>query len=133
MAKIKVVGDVMVVESTQTLESIKTLEKYNPKALCLYEVDDDGKKQVTFRVATTPSKGSINQYGAAFGSTSHDDRGVATITMALPDGVEDAKEYVAEAVGLAIVKLNKVEEQFAEALAQVESDKAAVLENIELA
>lgn len=133
MAKIKVVGDVMVIESTQTLDDIKTLEKYNPKALCLYEPDDDGKRQVVFRVASTCGKGSVNQYGAAFGSSSHDERGVATITMSLPDYVEDAREYVAEAVGLAIVKLNKVEEQFGEALAVVAADKEAVLENIELA
>lgn len=133
MAKIKVVGDVMVVESTQTLEDIKTLEKYNPKALFLYEEDEDGKKKQVFRVCSTAGKGSIGQYGASFGSETHDGRGIATITMCLPDGVEDAKEYVAEAVGLAIVRLNKVEEQFAEALTKVEADKAAVLENIELA
>ena len=133
MAKIKVVGDVMVVESTQTLEDIKILEKYNPKALFLYEEDDDGKKQQVFRVASTAGKGCINQHGASFGSESHDGRGVATITMCLPGDVEDAKEYVADAVGVAIVKLNKVEEQFADALTKVEAEKAAVLENIELA
>ena len=32
-----------------------------------------------------------------------------------------------------VIKLNKVEEQFAEALTKVDADKAAVLENIELA
>ena len=133
MAKIKVVGDVMVVESTQTLESIKTLEKYNPRALFLYEEDEDGKKKQVFRVASTTGKGNIGQYGASFGSETHDGRGIATITMCLPDGIEDAKEYVADAVGLAIVRLNKVEEQFADALAKVDADKAAVLENIELA
>ena len=132
MAKIKIVGDVCVIESTQTLESIKTLEKYNPKALFLYEEDEDGKKKQVFRVCSTPGKGSIGQYGASFGSESHDGRGVATITMCLPEDIDDAKEYVADAVGLAIVRLNKVEEQFTEALAKVDADKAAVLENIEL-
>ena len=132
MAKIKIVGDVYVVESTATLEDIITLEKYNPKALCLQEINDDDKKQTVFRVGSGCEEGVINQYGATFASSSHDERSVATITKKIPSWVEDAKEYVAEEVGVAIVKLNKVEEQFAAALSEVEAQKATVLENIEL-
>lgn len=132
MAKIKVVGDVVVVESTQTLEDIKTLEKYNPRALSLYEADEDGKKQQVYRVATG-CHGSIGKFGATFASASHDERGVATITIPLPAEMDDVKEYVADTYGFSVIKLNKVEEQFAEALTKVDADKAAVLENIELA
>ena len=45
----------------------------------------------------------------------------------------DGTEVVFRPCGQGIVKLNKVEETFAEALAKVEADKAAVMENIELA
>ncbi len=133
MANIKIVGDVAVIESAFTLDELKTLQKYAPKSLSLFEADEDGKKAEAFRVGVTAGKGSIGQFGASFASASHDERKVATITMAIPTDVEDAKEYVAEAVGLAIVKLNKIEEQIPEALAQVEADKAAVMANIELA
>lgn len=133
MAKITIAGDAMVITSSQTLEAIKTLEKYRPKALCLYETGENGKKEEVFKVCATAGEGSINQYGASFGSVSHDDEKLATITLPIPRGTQDAVEYAAEKVGVAIINLNKVEEQFAEALADVETEKAAVRENITVA
>jgi hypothetical protein len=133
MAKIIIAGDSIVVTSARTLEEIKTLEKYRPKALRLFEADEEGKNVEVFRIASTLGKGSINQYGASFGSATHDEEKLATITLSLPSEVEDAKEYAAETVGGAVMSLNKVEEQFAAALAEIESDKAKVLENITIA
>lgn len=133
MAKITIAGDAIVVTSAKTLEDIKTLEKYNPKALRLYDTDEDGKKFETFCVCSTGGDGSINQYGASFGSVTHDDDKLATITMAIPRGVKDAVEYAADKIGMAIVMLNQVEAQFEEALAKVAADKATVLENITVA
>lgn len=130
MAKITIAGDSYVVTSSQTLEAIKTLEKYRPKALCLYDVDDDGNKMEVFRVASAKENGSINQYGASFGSVTHDGEKLATITASMPAGIEDAVSYVADKVGAAIIMLNKVEAQFEAALAEVAAEKAAVLENI---
>ena len=132
MAKIKIVGNVAVVESTRTLEDIRTLEKYAPKSLYLYETNEDGKKSPVFRVCTAPS-GSINSVGACFADESYDERAVACITIPIPAGTEDVKAFIMDTVGQGIVKLNKIEDTFAEALAKVEADKAAVLENIELA
>ena len=45
MAKIKVVGDAVVVESAATLETLKKVEKYRPKKLYLYA--EDGKTPST--------------------------------------------------------------------------------------
>ena len=132
MAIIKICGNVAVVESTKTLEDIRTLEKYSPKSLYLYETGEDGKKTPVFRVCTAPS-GSINSVGACFADESYDERAVACITLPIPAGTEDVKAFIMDTVGQGIVKLNKVEDGFAEALAKVEADKAAVLENIELA
>lgn len=133
MAKMKIIGDVCVIESLHTLADLQTLQKYAPKSLSLFETNEDGKREEIFRVCTTTGKGSIGTFGASFASESHDERKVATITMALPSDVEDAVEYVAEAVGLAIVNLNKVEAQIPAALEHVAADKAAVMANIELA
>lgn len=132
MAKIKVVGNVFVVESARTIEEIKTLEKYAPKALYLYETGEDGKKIPVFRVASAAC-GSINDKGACFADESYDERAVACVTVPIPAGTEDVKTFIMDTVGQGIVKLNKVEAQFAEALEKVEADKAAVMENIELA
>ena len=133
MAKTTIVGDAVVVTSTKTLEDIKTLEKYRPKALCLYETDEDGKKQEIFKIGSTSGEGSLGTYGASFGGVTHDDAKLATITMCLPKSVTDVKEYVAEKYGPALLNLNKVEEQFEAALAEIEAQKAAVMENITVA
>lgn len=130
MARITIVGDAMVVTSTKTLEDIKTLEKFRPKALALFS--EDGKEEI-FKVGTTTGEGSIGTYGASFGSASHDDKKLATITMSIPTGTDDAKKYAEEKIGVAIINLNKVEEQFDAALAEVENEKAEVRANITVA
>ena len=127
MAQIIIAGDAMVVKAAYTLETIRTLEKYRPKALSLF--DDDGKTEI-FRIGTTTGKGSINSYGASFGSSSKDDEKKAIITLEIPSGTEDAKTYAEDVIGIAILYLNRVEEQFADALASVENEKATVRENI---
>lgn len=130
MAKITICGDAMVVTSTKTLEDIKTLEKYRPKALALYS--EDGKEEV-FRVGSSNGKGSISTYGASFGSVSHDDNKFATITMDIPAGTTDAEAYAEEVIGVAIINLNKVEAQFEAALEEVKAEKAEVRSNITVA
>lgn len=127
MARIIIAGDAMVVESAHTLETIKTLEKYRPKVLTLY--DEDGKSEI-FKVGTTSGKGSISVYGASFGSASRNDDKKAVITLEIPVSAEDAQAYAENVIGTAIINLNKVEEQFEEALASVDSEKATIRESI---
>lgn len=132
MAKIIIAGYAVVLQSTRTLEDIKKLEKYAPKSLYLYEEDEDGKKLPIFKVATTNGAGSVSKFGVCFGSVAHDGSGLATITEKLPAGVGDAKEWVADEYGVAVVQLNKIEETFDAALAEVDAAKAAVEANIEV-
>lgn len=127
MAKIIIAGDAMVIESAYTLEELKTLEKYRPKALSL--LDSDGKTEI-FKVGTTQGGGSINTYGASFGSHSRNDVKKAVITMEIPYGIDDAVGYAEESIGVSIVHLNAVEGQFADALLEVEVEKATVRSNI---
>lgn len=127
MAKIIIAGDAMVIESAYTLETLKTLEKYRPKALSLY--DESGKEEV-FKVGTTIGRGNINIYGASFGSSSKNDDKNAIITMELPADTTDAKAYAEDAVGVAIIYLNQVEKQFEDALMSVESERETVRSSI---
>lgn len=127
MAKIIIAGDAMIVESSHTLETIKTLEKHRPRALALY--DEDGKTEM-FKIGTTQGKGSISKYGASFGSASKNGDKKAIITLEIPASVEDAKAYAEETIGTAIIHLNRVEEQFETALASVEEELTAVRSNI---
>ena len=132
MAKITIAGDSIVITSSKTLDAIKDLEKYRPKALRLYECDEDGNKSEVFRVASGTT-GIINGNGAVFASVTHDDQKLASITMPIPAGTVNAVDYAAEKIGKAITLLSKVEAQFDEALAEVAAEKAAVRECITVA
>lgn len=124
-AAIKIAGSACVVESAHTLEEIKLLEKFRPKALGLYETSGDKQEEV-FRVGAAKSgNGSINQYGATFGAQPTA-AGKAAITMMIPEGVTDPKKWAADTIGVSIIKLNNVEKQFEQALAEVKAEKETV-------
>lgn len=129
-AAVKVVGGACVVESNYTLEQIKLLAKYRPQALSLFE-GKDGSKEEVFKVAPSKGSGSITTYGACFGSAISAD-GKATITLIVPEGTKDAKAWAEDVIGTAILKLNKVEAQFDDAVADVASEQAAVRECIQV-
>ena len=78
-------------------------------------------------------KVSPGRTGATFGSESHDDAKLATITFGLSAGDGDIKEQVADVLGSAIINLSKLEETLPEALEQIADEKAAVMETITVA
>lgn len=129
MAKINVLGQAVVITSGMKLEALKKLKKYRPDALVL-KGGDDGKEPV-FRIGvTSDDAGSINEYSAVFGGETHDDAKLATITLAIPEGVEDVRNFVAETIGRHVLNLIKLEETLPSALAEVDAEKAKILENI---
>lgn len=131
MANIKINGGSAVITSTKTLEALQTLEKYRPSALVLKEKDEDGFTTELFRVGTTnKSHGSIGECGATFGGATYDDAKLATITVVMPTGVSNPKEWAAETYGTALNLLNKVEAQIDTALAEVKAERDAVLASI---
>lgn len=127
-AAIKIVGSVAVIESSADLETIEKVAKYRPNALKLFE--GTGKdKETVFAVDAGRGLGSINKYGVSFGAATTVD-GKATVTIMIPEGTEDAKEYVKEKVGVAILNLNKVEQQFAGAVSEIDTELANIEANI---
>jgi len=130
MAKIVIAGDAVVITSTLKLEDIRNVEKYNPKALVLMG-GEDGKEPI-FRVGTA-RKGSVSEYGVEFASETHDENKFASITIANPCTGPDIKDAVAEAYGPIIMNLNKVEAAIPAVLDEIAANKAAVLENIQVA
>ena len=132
MAKIIIAGDAVVLQSTKKFEDIKKLEKYAPKSLIIYDEDEDGKKFPVFKVGTTRGEGSIAPSAVFFGSAARDGSGLATITKCVPPAVTDAKAWVADEYGTAVIQLNKVEAAFDAALAEIDEAKAAVEANIEV-
>lgn len=131
MAKIVIAGDAIIITSSMKLADIQTIQKYRPNELVL-KGGEDGKEPI-FAIGVTNGAGNINEVGASFGRTSHDEEKFATITM-VTDGVTgDIKEWVADRIGCAIISLNKLEEKLPAVLAEIEDQKAEVMGNITVA
>lgn len=123
-AVIKIAGAAVVVESAHSLEDLKKVEKYRPDALHLYEGEGLNRRDV-YCICSTKGNGTINSVGAEFGEVTTEG-GKATITIPLPEGTKDPKKWVEDNIGVAILKLNKIEAQYAPALAEVDEEQAAV-------
>lgn len=131
MAKIVIAGDAVVITSSLKLEDIKTIQKYRPKELVL-KGGEDGKEPI-FAIGAGSGYGNINEVGASFGGTTHDEEKLATITMVANAGTEDVKNWVADRLGGAIINLNKLEEKLPGVLAEITAQKATVMSNITVA
>lgn len=119
-----VTGSALVITSSATPEQLKTMKKYRPQALKLYDGEGAAKKEV-FMVSIGPGAGFISKDGAVFSERTNKN-GKATITMDIPEDVADVKEWAADMLGVSILNLRKTEKQFAAMLADVQKEKEAV-------
>jgi hypothetical protein len=124
---IKVLAQNAVIASGFTREQIEEIAKYRPKALKL--IDPETKDEL-YTCGLTTGDGRINGVGAEYGSGKTSD-GKACISIKVPDG-EDAKKFIEKTVGVAILNLQKVEDQWEGALREIATEKAAVLDTIEV-
>ena len=130
MAKTKIFGDSVVITSSIKLADLNNVAKYAPKALFLMGGEDN--KEPVFGVCVGKSgSGSINEVGASFAPSTRDAEGYATITMMIPASVKDAKAWMVEEFGGALMNLWKVEEALPAVVAQIAADKLAVEASIE--
>lgn len=132
MAKIIIAGEAVVVASTVKLEDYRKVAKYRPKALMLMG-GEDGKEPV-FRVGVTKGEGSISKYGIEFNGATYDEDKFASITVVAPcAGNGDIKDAVADCIGPAVMQLNKIEAAIPDVLAEIDAEKAEIMENITIA
>lgn len=127
-ACIKIVGNVAFIESGLTLANIKKLAKHREKALSLYE-GEGAEKQEVFKVGAGVGDGSVSAYGVSFGTGTTED-GRALVALRIPEGTADKKKWAMEKVSTAILKLNKVEGQFADANKEIDAELADIESNI---
>lgn len=106
-----------------SMEDLKLLEKMDPKALCIFDEDDN----VIFKVASTSGIGSVSKYGVAFGKKTADNKLAVNIT--LPD--DDADEYIVDEFGDVILSLSKIESRIADAVSAAKEARNGILEMIE--
>lgn len=133
MAKITVAGQAIVVKSSLTLDDIEAVKKYRPDALTLYK-GEGSEKEPDFMIGiTSSSAGCIGTYGVEFSAESHDEEKHATVTMLLPNEVDDVKGYVADQIGSAVLKLAKLEESLPKVIEEIAAEREKIGELIHVA
>lgn len=130
MAKTKIFGEAIVITSTLKLDDLKAVNKYYKEELNLYggKTGDD----LLFGIRVAPSgKGSLCPAGAVFSPVSRVEGGYATITMDIPAGVSDAKKWMVEEHGGALMHLDELEKKLPDVVTKIAAAERAVAESIE--
>jgi len=127
MAKVTIAGNSYAITSAVALADLETVKKYRPSALA---TTDSETGETMFRVGIGTS--GLSDYGISFGGVSNDDTKLATATLPIPADVEDAKEYVLDRAGLALVNLEKIEGEIAEVLDEIRNERTAIAESIKV-
>ena len=127
MAKTIIVGSSYCIKSTISMETLALVKKYQPSALTLVDAETG---EVTFKLGTGAN--SLSEYGISFGGVSNDDEKLATATLQIPQDVEDAKAYVLDKAGLALVSLEKIEGNIAEVLEEIRNQRESIASSIEV-
>ena len=125
--KISIVGDAYVLTSEITTEQILLLEKANPAAL---KVIDKETKAQKFAINHRLGNSSVTEFGITFGGTTRDDAKKATVTGTLPTGTADAKAYVADKLGAAVVYLKQLEETVPVEAKKIADARKSLIESI---
>ena len=132
MSKIIAAGEAVVITSDIKMEDLKTIQANRPKALNLYETNEDGKKTCIFTICATDGKGSVSANGIAFNAVSNAGDGTACVTVCIPDGEGTVKERVAAKYGKAVMRLNELEPTLNPVISEIEAEKARMLAGIQV-
>ena len=125
MANVTIAGNSYVIASDIAMKDLEAVKKYRPSALTLV---DEETKEAYFKVGL--GSNSLSDYGISFGGVSNDEEKVATATLSIPSDVEDAKEFVLDKAGLALVNLGKIEKGVTAALEEIKTERDAIAERI---
>lgn len=127
MAKVKVCGDAIVIESALKLEEIANVQKFRPEALVL-KGGEDGKTPV-FALSVTKGAAGIGPLGAQFKDAA---RETGKATMTIVKHIEgDVKAYIADNFGGTLAKLNALEATLPGVLSEIQADRETIMASVE--
>ena len=129
MAKIKVMGNAAVIESSLTLGDIALVKAYRPKALTLMG-GENGKDELFKLGISADPYGDIDKFGATFGAANAD--GKAIITELYAPVSDDIKSELADKYGAAMTNLGKLEEVLPTVVEEIKAERAALIASIEV-
>jgi len=128
--KASVKSNILFITSEYSIDDLKKVAEYRPDALKLIEGEGDDKHTVA--AIYVGAKASVGKNGIVFapvGGTT----GKAVVTMDLPtdcDTEEKVRKHLHEKIGMTIINGTKIEAQITNALAEIDSDFAAMDEAI---
>ena len=125
MARVTIAGNSFVIISTIAMADLEVIRRYRPSALAL---TDPETRETTFRVDS--GSNSLSNHGISFGGASNCEGRFATATLVIPEGTEDAREYVIDRAGLALANLNTIEEGIAGTIESIRTERDRIAESI---
>ena len=124
-------GAACVVTSTLKRDDLITIAKYRPKMLTLYEETEDGREPV-FNLSVCDGNGDLGAYGAVFGKRTGDN-GEAKITLAVPSSEANAKQYVEDKFGGALLRIKEMEAKLGDVMTEILNEKQEIESHITVA
>lgn len=127
--KISIVGNAYAITSTIKHSDYDLLKKHCPEALTI--TDEEGND--VFSINYNAGNPSVGKFGITFDGISRDDKKTLTLTGTIPGTVVDAKEFVADQIGVAMGFLNQMEEELPEVVKSVADSRKQLLDKITIA
>jgi len=131
MASVRILGSSFTIISTVTKADLKVVKEYRPTALVL---TDPETKEAVFQVDI--GSNSLSTHGVSFGGVANTEVAAeqfATATFNIPEGVENARDYVLDVATQPLTQLNKIEAGIAAVLQAVKAERDAIQESITIA
>ena len=128
MAKVTIAGNSFVITSSVSMANLELVKKHRPKTL---KIVDEETKEEMFAIGI--GSNSLSSVGISFGGVTNDDDKLATVTMQIPSETEDAKAYVQDKAGVAIVNLNRIEAGINKVLKEIQDEQKKLTDSITVA
>lgn len=115
------------IASKYNVATIEKVQKYYPDALVLYKGEGEEREPVC--AIAVGDMASANEYGIVFANDSISEPRVAMMSVEVPATLEsqdDIRAWYREKLGMTIVNCNKIEEQIATALTEINADENAM-------
>jgi hypothetical protein len=128
MAKLKIVGNAVVITSELTAEQLTTVKKFTKDGLKL----KDEKGNEIFAIAFTPGRSSISEHGINYGEVNAE--GFAQATLLLDESIkaEDRMNVVLDTYAIGIGNLKALETYIREAATSITKTVEDIKDSIEV-
>ncbi|MGF6375055.1 hypothetical protein M2140_000089 [Clostridiales Family XIII bacterium PM5-7] len=124
MLEVKIMMNEAIIVSDYTTEDLKTVQKYKPEVLKLY--DENGDVDFVYKC---DGENGVFSHGIAFGKTTSDGK-AATKVVVCGETEAEKKRYFAERYTYVMINANAVEEGIEQALSVIKEEIDSVEQSV---